>query len=127
MAGEVNWIDLTVPDAVLVRDFYQAVAGWTASGVEMGGYQDFSMAVPGSGKVVGGICHARGENAGLPPSWLIYINVASLDEAMKQCRARGGQVIYGPRDMGGYGRMCVIRDPAGAVAGLMEPAASGPG
>jgi len=26
--GKIGWIDLTVPDAEAIRDFYQHVAGW---------------------------------------------------------------------------------------------------
>ncbi len=119
--GEVTWFDLAVPDATKLRDFYQKVVGWTSTDVEMGGYQDYCMNDPSTGKTIAGVCHARGVNEGLPPQWLIYINVANLDESMAQCKMLGGSVVYGPRDMGSYGRMCVIRDPAGAVAGLMEP------
>jgi hypothetical protein len=43
MSGQIGWIDLTVPDAPALRDFYQGVTGWTPSPVEMGGYQDFCM------------------------------------------------------------------------------------
>jgi hypothetical protein len=31
-------------------------------------------------------------------------------------------VLVKPKGMGGYGRFCVIRDPAGAVAALFQPA-----
>jgi predicted enzyme related to lactoylglutathione lyase len=27
--GTIGWIDLTVPDAKSLRDFYSAVTGWT--------------------------------------------------------------------------------------------------
>ena len=119
--GSISWTDLTVPNATVVRDFYAAVAGWTASPVEMDGYDDYSMNTP-SGTTVAGICHARGSNAGLPAQWLVYITVANLDESLKQCRELGGRVIAPPRDMGGSGRMAVIQDPAGAVAALFQPA-----
>ncbi len=33
----------------------------------MGGDSDFCMNQPADGKTVAGICHARGENASLPP------------------------------------------------------------
>ena len=46
-AGRIGWIDLTVPDAVAIRDFYREVAGWTASAVNMGGYDDYCMNPPG--------------------------------------------------------------------------------
>ena len=64
--------------------------------------------------------YARGNNAGLPSQWMIYITVANLDRSMENCRNRGGKVISGPREMPGYGRYCVIQDPAGAVAALFE-------
>ena len=121
--GSIAWTDLTVGAAKSVRDFYQAVVGWKSSEVEMGGYSDFSMNMPGSGRTVAGICHARGPNADLPAQWLIYIIVQDLDRSVERCVELGGLVIAGPRSMGTQGRYCVIRDPAGAVAALYQPAA----
>ena len=51
--GQVAWIDLTVPNAEAVRDFYQQVTGWTASSVDMGGYADYCMS-SAAGNVGGG-------------------------------------------------------------------------
>jgi predicted enzyme related to lactoylglutathione lyase len=121
--GSITWMDLTVKPAVKVRDFYQAVAGWKSSNVDMGGYSDFCMNQPADGTTVAGVCHARGENANLPSQWLIYINVANLKLSLAACRRRGGKIVCPPREMGG-GRMAVIRDPAGAVAALFEPGES---
>ena len=87
----------------------------------MQGYADYSMMLPETGEPAAGICHARGVNEGIPPQWLIYIQVADLDASMEACRAGGGAIVHGPRDMGSYGHMCVIRDPAGAVAALLGP------
>ena len=120
--GAIAWVDLTVPDAGSVRDFYKAVVGWTDSAVEMDGYDDFCMNEPGSGRAVAGVCHARGVNADLPPRWLIYINVEDLDASLAACAERGGKVLGRVRQMGRAGRYCVIEDPAGAVAALFEPA-----
>jgi len=119
-AGAIEWIDLTVENAETVRDFYREVAGWSVSAVDMGGYSDFCMNSE-NGQPAGGVCHARGENADLPPQWLIYINVEDLERSMARCREMGGDIIAGPRGLMG-GRFCVIRDPAGAVAGLYQPA-----
>lgn len=119
--GSIGWIDLTVPNAVAVRDFYQAVVGWTVKEVAMGGYSDYCMNQPGSGQMVAGVCHARGVNAGLPPQWLIYITVPDVDAAAARCREKGGKVLCEPKDMGHQGRFCVVQDPAGAVAALYTP------
>jgi predicted enzyme related to lactoylglutathione lyase len=120
--GTIGWIDLTVPNATSVRDFYAAVAGWTPVDVPMGDYSDYSMHPPGDPKAVTGICHARGVNANLPPQWLIYITVADLDQSIQKCRELGGTVLTGPKSLGSYGRLAVIQDPAGAVAALLQPA-----
>jgi predicted enzyme related to lactoylglutathione lyase len=85
----------------------------------MGGYADFTMSTPGASQVAG-VCH--GGNAGLPPQWLVYISVEDLDQSAARCVELGGQVLAGPSGMGGSGRFCVIKDPAGAVAALFQPA-----
>jgi len=117
--GTLAWRDLTVPDAASIRDFYKDVVGWESQSVDMDGYSDFNMVAPGSGDAVAGICHARGANASLPPQWLMYIVVSDLDHSTKRCTEMGGSVIDGPRALGS-GRICVIRDPAGAVCALYQ-------
>ena len=120
--GTIAWVDLTVPDAPLVRDFYKAVVGWTSEDVTMDDYADFNMISPVTGMPAAGICHTRGANADLPPYWLMYVIVANLDQSVDACRKVGGSVISGPRSMGEHGRFAVIHDPAGAPMGLFEPA-----
>ncbi len=124
MSGQIGWIDLTVSNAPALRDFYQAVTGWTPSAVEMGGYQDFCMHPPGDASPVAGICHARGHNAGLPPVWLVYITVDDLDQAIRRCQELGGKVLRPAAGAGPSGRFCVIEDPAGAICALFQAAAA---
>jgi predicted enzyme related to lactoylglutathione lyase len=119
--GSITWTDLTVDDAETVRDFYRSVVGWKPFGVDMGGYEDFTMLTDGEEPVCG-ICHARGTNAGLPAQWLVYITVADVDASARLCEEQGGKVIVAPKQMGAHGRYCVIQDPAGAVAALFTPA-----
>lgn len=123
--GTVGWRDLTVPDALELRTFYEDVVGWTTEAVDMGGYSDYVMKAPGSGEAVAGICHARGPHADLPPQWLAYIAVADLDQSLTACDERGGTVIVAARGLMG-GRMAVIRDPAGAVCALWQPPPASP-
>ena len=120
MPGTIAWRDLTVDDAEAVRDFYTRVIGWDTRPEEMGGYEDYLLIAPGSDETVAGICHARGPNADLPPQWLVYVFVEDVDASASRCRELGGEVVAGPREMGG-GRFCVIRDPAGAVLALYAP------
>lgn len=122
--GTVGWIDITVDDAVNLREFYSAVVGWKAQGCDMGGYEDYSMLPAQDDSPVAGICHARGTNAGLPSAWLIYIVVADLEASLETVKARGGAVLHGPKGNDQYGRTAVIRDPAGAVCALWQAGTS---
>ena len=116
--GEISWTDLTVEQAEQVRDFYEAVVGWTPEPLSMGTYSDFVMNANGTGTA--GICHARGSNADLPPVWLIYITVDDLDHSLDECERLGGSLVSAPRSYGG-GRYCVIKDPSGAACALYQP------
>ena len=119
--GTMGWADLTVGDAGKVKEFYAAVVGWKTTEVAMGDYSDFCMVSP-AGDAVAGICHARGENAKLPPQWLIYWYVEDLDRSLTECAERGGKVIMQPKSYGGQGRYCVIQDPSGAAVALFQKA-----
>jgi predicted enzyme related to lactoylglutathione lyase len=119
--GSITWFDLTVQNAEVVKDFYSKVVGWKAAPVSMKGYNDFNMNSPESKQTRAGICHQRGANAHLPSQWLIYITVKSADESARLCSENGGRILVGPKEMSGYGRYCVIEDPAGAVCALFEP------
>jgi len=117
--GSMVWIDLTVPDAEGVRDFYAGVVGWTPEEVDMGGYSDYSMNTPETGTTITGVCHARGVNQDMPAAWMPYFTVADLDAGIERCVELGGEVVVAPRELG-EGRFCVVKDPAGAVAALYE-------
>ena len=114
--GSAGWIDLTVPDAPKLRDFYAAVVGWKPAEVPMGGYADYSMNDPASGEARAGVCHARGVNAGMPPGWMVYFVVADLERSLASCRERGGRVLVDRRESG----CVVIEDPSGAVCALCQ-------
>ena len=117
--GSIVWHDLTVPDAIAIKDFYCDVVGWQAAPHDMGSYQDFDIKTPEDGAIVTGICHARATNANIPPQWLIYVQVKDVDASAQRCLNLGGQVHDGPRQMGDN-RFCVIQDPAGAMLALIS-------
>ena len=118
-AGTIVWKDLTVENADVIRDFYAEVVGWKHSPYDMGGYNDYNMMPPKSDDPVAGICHARGANANLPVQWLIYVAVEDIDSSIRRCIELGGHLVDGPRKMGSN-RFCVVKDPVGAVLGLIS-------
>ncbi len=117
--GRIEWLDLTVNEASRIRDFYCSVVGWSSSEQDMGSYSDYNINLPGTTKTIAGVCHARGPNANLPAQWLMYVRVADVAKSIEKCEKLGGEVIDGPRRMGNQ-RFCVIKDPSGAVLGLLS-------
>lgn len=117
--GTVGWIDLTVPDAVGLKEFYSKVIGWESEGVAVGDYEDFCVGPAGSAPVAG-ICHAKGPNVGIPPVWLLYIIVANADLAAEEAVKNGGTIVRPVSTLTGTGRFVVIRDPAGATFAAFE-------
>lgn len=116
--GKVAWVDLTVPDAVKVRDFYQAVVGWSPEAVSQGAYDDYNMN-NADGQTVAGVCHKRNANAAIPSQWMIYINVDTLADSLEKCTALGGKVVVAPRKLSDNSQFAVIEDPAGAMCTLV--------
>lgn len=113
-SGSIGWHDLTVENAEEVKSFYEAVCGWKSQPLSMGDYDDYVM-MQDAETPAGGVCHARGVNANLPPQWLLYVNVEDLDASLEACKASGGKIIGDKRKMGDDGRhYCLIQDPAGA-------------
>ena len=117
--GRISWVDLTVPDASTLQDFYVKVAGWTASPLSMGDYDDYLM-LGSDGAPQAGVCHAKGANSGIPPQWIPYITVEGLDAKLSAGEALGGKIVMPVRSMGKTGRYAMIEDPAGAVCALFE-------
>jgi uncharacterized protein len=122
--GSIGWIDLTVDHAATVRDFYQAVVGWKAQGLEMSEagskYEDFVMMAPGSGKPVSGVCHRRGGNKDIPSGWVVYITVENLEASLQRCIELGGKILLPTRSYGGQGQYAFIEDPSGVACALFQ-------
>ena len=117
----VGWLELTVDNAPRVKDFYVEVVGWYPEPVEMGGYADYNLCNPADGKPVVGVRHPRAGVPSLPPQWIPYVEVDSLETCIRILLDLGGSMVTWPRDMDEPGkRYMLIRDPAGAVMALVE-------
>lgn len=120
-AGRIAWLDLTVENADILREFYGSVVGWSVQSVAMSDgddrYADYSMLTE-EGIAAAGVCHARGGNQGLPPVWLLYLPVGDLVESLKRVREEGGTVLKESATDSGHG-YAVIRDPLGVSLALV--------
>lgn len=122
MVGQISWLDLTVSDATMTRDFYQDVVGWSVQDVEMEDagerYADYALCTS-DGNAVAGVCHARGVNQALPPVWLICLPVGDLAESLGRVQEGGGEIVEARKGTSGDYVYAVIRDPVGACLALV--------
>jgi len=110
-----------LPDPQAGKDFYGSLFGW-----------EFENAAPKDSPEPYYIARLRGKNVaavGGPltsdalPSWNTYTAVDSADRAVERVRKAGGNVVAGPMDVPGAGRMAVFADAQGATFSVWEAGA----
>lgn len=119
--GTPCWIELATSDREAAKDFYTTLFGWTPNEIPM---------QPGHPYV---LLQKNGTNAAalytrrdIHPNWATYIAVKSADASAEKVKALGGQIIDGPFDVMGMGRMAFAMDPARAMFALWQPLKPGP-
>lgn len=117
--GKVVWHDLTIPNADKVKDFYKSVIGWEHQAFNMGDYEDYILVPKGSKTDAVGVCWNRGSNKNIPPVWMTYIGVSSVENSVKTVTELGGKILDGPRMMDGK-NFAVIEDPEGAILAIID-------
>lgn len=122
--GSFCWIELGTTDQAAAKKFYTALFGWDVNDNPMGGPGDgaYSMFNLNGRNTAGGYTLMPDMLAhGVPPHWMLYVQVESADDAAAKAGAAGGKVVGGPFDVMTYGRMAVLQDPAGAAFSVWQP------
>ena len=119
--GAFCWIELATTDQNAAKSFYHSLFAWTAKDFPMGP-DDFYTMFQLEGRDTGAAYTLRPEQRahGVPPHWMIYIAVASADEAAGRVPELGGKVLKSPMDVYDAGRMAVVQDPTGAAFALWQ-------
>lgn len=112
--GGISWHELVTSDVEGAKAFYCALFGWkeTSSmdmGPEMGAYWMFGH----TEKSYGGVMK-RPAGASVS-AWILYTTVPDTDATLKRIPELGGQVLNGPHEVPGGGRVGVAMDPQGAA------------
>ncbi|MFR9728530.1 VOC family protein [Saccharopolyspora sp. MS10] len=118
--GTPCWHELATRDPERATEFYSAVFGWEAVARQIGG-ADYRVFRLGDREIGGMIRIGEDWPAEVPPHWLAYFAVADLDRSLDELARLGGAVLNGPHEIE-PGRFAVVRDPAWAVFGVIQPA-----
>jgi predicted enzyme related to lactoylglutathione lyase len=123
VTGEPNafcWADLSTPDQAAGVAFYSGLFGYTMPPSETG-----YLHIENGSTMIGGVQNPADRPEGVPPHWLIYMQVADCGVSTAKAKDLGATIYMGPMDMEGVGTMTVLADPQGAVLALFEPKARG--
>ena len=127
--GSVWWNEIVTDNPDRTREFYKNVIGWSPKIVAA----DDHTRAPATGEAEytlflqnntesSGMTRYEGKEPGDPkPGWLMYIQVANVDEAVLQAVKNGGKILKTPNDVTRIGRIGIIQDPDGNTVGLFTP------
>jgi len=132
--GTIWWNELSTADPERAAHFYSSVVGWMPKTVALSDHsrgprsdEARYILMQAFGRDSAGVMNSTDRNAiQNRPGWFVYIQVASVDDAVAAARANGGKLVNGPMVVPGTGKIAVIVDPFGSTVGLITPAEGAP-
>ena len=120
--GAFIWYELMTPDPEGSKAFYDAVVGWNI-GEGAAEYSGYRMINRKDGGFAGGVLPLTAEmqQHGARPTWLGYIYVLDVDQAVGKIEAAGGKALMPATDIPNVGRIAMVTDPQGAPFYVMKP------
>jgi len=120
--GHLVWYELMTPDAQASKAFYDQVVGWNF-GDPVEEYQGYRMIGRSDGGFAGGVLTLTDEmkQHGARPTWLGYVGVDDVDNALSAIEQAGGKTLMPATDIANVGRIAMVADPSGAPFYVMKP------
>ena len=114
------WHELVTTDQKKSGSFYCQLLGWESKEVDAGKYGVYTL-FKMQEQDVAGMMNPTPDTPVKGSYWHSYIAVADVDNCARQVPVLGGKVLVPPHDVPDVGRICVVSDPTGAIAHLMQP------
>ena len=116
LIGHCAWNELVTRDLAQAKQFYPALFGWTLGDVmPMGPMGDYQF-IEQDGRMIGAM-FAPGDRQ---PAWRFCFRTADLQRSIDAVNEGGGQVLFGPTEVPGGGRIIQATDPDGAFFMVIE-------
>ena len=114
--GVFVWDELGTTDVNGAQRFYEHVFGWTTKdmGEEYGGYRIFER---GDAQIGGLMVN---QDPSIPARWTPYVAVEDPDASCKNAKKLGAEIVVEPMDIPNIGRFAIVKDPQGAVFGIIR-------
>ena len=112
------WNELATTDPERARRFYADVLGWSFESFTLpsGAY----WVARAGDAMVGGIGGLETGPPGMTASaWTCWVGTEDVDAVVEKARGSGGEVVEPPSDVPNVGRVALLRDPTGAIFGVI--------
>jgi predicted enzyme related to lactoylglutathione lyase len=127
--GSLMWVELYTTDSAKAKEFYKALYGWEFSDMPMPGGESGTYTIIGPSeapqeRMHGGLMQVPPEALSMAadkPFWHPVFHTTDCDATIAKVTEHGGNVVMGPEDAEGVGRMAVCLDPFGADFVVLKP------
>ena len=113
------WHALVTAEQQVSGAFFCQLFGWTRRAVDAGPFGACTLFQQGD-QDVAGMMDPTPDTPGQGSYWHSYIAVADEKVCAQRAPALGGSVVVPPHDVPGFGRVCVVADPTGALTYLAQ-------
>jgi len=114
------WNELVTSDQKSSGAFFSQLFGWSCKEVDAGPFGIYTL-FQLNGQDVAGMMNPTPDTPGKGSFWHSYIAIEDIELCAKRTPSLGGSVVVPPHDVPDVGRVCVVADPTGAIAHLMQP------
>lgn len=114
------WHELVTSDQNKSGAFFTELLGWTMIEVDAGDFGIYTL-FKKDGRDIAGMMNPTPDTPDKGSYWHSYISVDDVDVCANRAPALSGKVIVPPHDVPDVGRICIVEDPTGAIAHLMQP------
>ncbi len=117
--GEICWVELMVDDPEPLISFYSELFGWKISD-PMPMNEGIYYSIEINGNKVGGLMKRPPQVPQMPPLWMNYFSVKSVDEASEKAKSLGAKIVMDKMEIPDTGFFTCMQDPTGAYSYLFE-------
>lgn len=117
--GIFVWDELISDDVEGSKRFYTEVVGWTAEGMDVGGFVYTLFKRHAEDRGSAGLLPKQ-EGMEFPNAWFVYLATEDVDASAERTKELGGAVYAPPFDVPNVGRLAMCADPTGAAFGLFK-------
>ena len=116
-SGTFCWADLSTPDPVRAKQFYEDLLGWKIG--PAANYPPEYLVIQHGSQPIAGIGPLAQRNPQVPAHWMLFFLASDVDGIAAKAKELGGVVHVPPISMG-EARMSVLADPQGAMFSVIR-------